>query len=361
LDGLRGIAIFLVVIYHYFVIAFAPASPAAYAFAGLRLSWSGVELFFVLSGFLIGGILIDTREQCNYFEVFYLRRVCRIAPLCFLWLLLFCVLTFSQNLLMSYQNDFGPGWMVATWLLAVEVQFYCTLPFIIRYLEPQKLPWFPLSLVLAAPLLRIAFSFSFSNGAFASYVLMPCRADALLLGTLCAWFLRQKGALEFLTTYSKALYATFLLLLMGTVTFTIKYHLMTSYGWSSLGYTWLALLYASLLLITVTTGYGMIKAVAMSPLLRRLGAIAYGVFLMHLGILCLLHKLIMRDGPIIFNTQDLMVTIFALALTLVLANLSWKFFETPIVAWGHKIEHQRAKAIMFRFMNPIRPAWRSHG
>src|SRR6266446_4286628 len=88
LDGLRGIAILLVIVWHYAVELFArePGSTAAYGLAVLRLSWSGVDLFFVLSGFLIGGILIDNRGARNYFRVFYFRRVCRIVPLYYLCL-----------------------------------------------------------------------------------------------------------------------------------------------------------------------------------------------------------------------------------------------------------------------------------
>jgi peptidoglycan/LPS O-acetylase OafA/YrhL len=85
LDGVRGIAILMVLVWHYAVYEFQPepGSIGAYALACLRLSWSGVDLFFVLSGFLIGGILIDNQQSNNYFKVFYVRRVCRIFPLYF--------------------------------------------------------------------------------------------------------------------------------------------------------------------------------------------------------------------------------------------------------------------------------------
>jgi peptidoglycan/LPS O-acetylase OafA/YrhL len=261
LDGLRGIAIFLVLIWHYALGTFVlePGSTAAYALACLRLTWSGVDLFFVLSGFLIGGILIDNQKSNNYFKVFYARRVCRIFPLYFYWLLLFCGLlftahllflpnlawlladpvkmaanpanlelppdplplwsyaTFSQNFLMTYRNTMGPNWMGITWSLAVEEQFYCALPFIIRYLEPRKLPWFLVGFILAAPLLRVSLSFSFSSGPLAAYVLTPCRADALLLGALCAWVVRQQQIAQLLADHTKALYAAFVILLLGAV------------------------------------------------------------------------------------------------------------------------------------------------
>src|SRR5206468_9454903 len=80
LDGLRGIAIGMVLLYHYFFFhaSMVPGSLAAYAQVPLRLGWSGVDLFFVLSGFLIGGILLDARDSSNYFKVFYKRRFFRI-------------------------------------------------------------------------------------------------------------------------------------------------------------------------------------------------------------------------------------------------------------------------------------------
>src|SRR5438477_3577880 len=83
LDGLRGLAIGSVLIWHYFMVPIvtAPATPLSYALVFGRLTWSGVDLFFVLSGFLIGGILLDARKASNYFQVFYTRRFFRIVPI----------------------------------------------------------------------------------------------------------------------------------------------------------------------------------------------------------------------------------------------------------------------------------------
>src|SRR5258708_1205348 len=81
LDGIRGIAIGMVLIAHCFAIVSRPGSALAYALVPLRLDWTGVDLFFVLSGFLIGGILLDARGSSNYFRVFYTRRFFRIVPI----------------------------------------------------------------------------------------------------------------------------------------------------------------------------------------------------------------------------------------------------------------------------------------
>src|SRR5260370_41846538 len=81
LDGIRGIAIGMVLIAHFFLVVSRPGSALAYALVPLRLDWTGVDLFFVLSGFLIAGILLDARGSSNYFRVFYTRRFFRIVPI----------------------------------------------------------------------------------------------------------------------------------------------------------------------------------------------------------------------------------------------------------------------------------------
>src|SRR5882724_4828418 len=83
LDGLRGIAISLVLWFHFFGVGLhtTPGTFWAYVQALGRLSWTGVDLFFVLSGFLIGGILLDARTSPNYFQTFYVRRFLRIVPI----------------------------------------------------------------------------------------------------------------------------------------------------------------------------------------------------------------------------------------------------------------------------------------
>ncbi len=140
--------------------------------------WGGS--FFVLSGFLIGGILLDHRESGNYFRVFYLRRVCRIFPLYYAHIALFVILiafgagqlpglntlfdtaglplwsyaTFTQNIVMAATFIMGSDWLGVTWTLAIEEQFYLVLPFIIRFTPPRALPWILGGILLMAPALR---------------------------------------------------------------------------------------------------------------------------------------------------------------------------------------------------------------
>jgi hypothetical protein len=109
LDGLRGIAIGMVIVWHYFstVVQASLGSSLSYLVAATRLTWSGVDLFFVLSGFLIGGILLDAREATNYFRVFYRRRFFRIVPIYAAVLLIFPILASSACGTLSPHRKLG--------------------------------------------------------------------------------------------------------------------------------------------------------------------------------------------------------------------------------------------------------------
>src|SRR5258708_3727919 len=82
LDGIRGLAIGLVLFEHYVADPIVPGTSCLGDFIRktFNMGWTGVDLFFVLSGFLIGGILMDNRNSQNYFKAFYIRRGCRILP-----------------------------------------------------------------------------------------------------------------------------------------------------------------------------------------------------------------------------------------------------------------------------------------
>jgi len=209
LDGLRGIAILLVLLWH---AGFNDPFPGFWSsvFAFGRLTWSGVDLFFVLSGFLIGGILLDARDSTRYFRTFYVRRAFRILPLygvitglyIFRRLLSPSVIviplisypTFTQNFWMAYFATWGGAGMAATWSLAVEEQFYLTIPLLVRKLTNARLVWVLAFVVVGAPILRTLTLINFEHGRFADYVLMPCRADALCLGVLAAVLVRHQQA-----------------------------------------------------------------------------------------------------------------------------------------------------------------------
>jgi peptidoglycan/LPS O-acetylase OafA/YrhL len=110
-----------------------------------------------------------------------------------------------------------------------------------------------------------------------------------------------------------------------------------------LGYSWIALFYACLLLIIVTSESGIIVRFMRFPLLRNLGTIAYGVYLMHIAINIVMHDLILGKEIPMANLSDGAVTLAALLITLLLAALSWRFFEKPVIDWGHSFSYTEKK------------------
>lgn len=362
LDGLRGAAILLVVIHHNVMTSLRPENGPISKFISVvfPFSWSGVDLFFVLSGFLIGGILLDQRNAGNYFKTFYIRRVCRIFPLYFSWLTLFIVLSrmFSSYLYQNWQADvfkqhypnwayvfflqnffvakteiFGAFWLTPTWSLAVEEQFYLLLPLIIWLVPVRRLPHVLISLILLTPALRL---FLYINHpGICTWVLLPCRTDALLLGVLCAYGVRQKRPRLWLEENQRLLYSALVVLLIGIGYLTTFRNGRDSFEMVFLGFSWVSLFYACLLLIGVTAKKGLLVSVMRFSPLRRLGIIAYGVFIMHMAINQLAHGLILGRYPSVNDLPGEFITLLAFVVTLLMATLSWHIFEKPIIGWGH--------------------------
>lgn len=211
LDGLRGLAILLVLVSHLLLFNDKTGSRFGDSLGALRgLGWVGVDLFFVLSGFLITGILYDTLNDPHYFRSFYMRRFLRIFPLYYGFLFFMMVLGHwlhfawggRQYVLLAYmQNttlwfpvtDFHPGvWADFNhfWSLAVEEQFYLFWPLLV-FLVRGRRRLIVLALVFSglALLLRIAM---YLHGASPMTIFMatPCRMDTLLLGAFVALLIR---------------------------------------------------------------------------------------------------------------------------------------------------------------------------
>lgn len=211
LDGIRGMAILLVLGIH-----FGNGSPAA-GRAGRLLAvaagvgWVGVDLFFVLSGFLITGILVDTRLDKNYFTSFYARRVLRIMPLYYSFLVLWF---FVMPLTVGYGgplNSAGqdqqlwywayiPNWLplgkevpllTHFWSLGVEEQYYLIWPLLVWLLPERRVGVLCLTMIVAAPFIRW-WMLATGSSWFCAYALTPARMDSLAFGGLVAVALRDR-------------------------------------------------------------------------------------------------------------------------------------------------------------------------
>jgi len=321
------------------------------------LSWAGVDLFFVLSGFLIGGILLDARKASNYFRVFYTRRFFRILPIYAAVLLVFPLLnllrhggilraggsppwymywTFTQNFWMAAASSLGANSLVMTWSLAVEEQFYLTLPLLVRKFAENALTALVLLGIALAPILRISLRFLWPNNWGAAYVLMPCRADALLLGVLAAILLRDKKWRARIVRSTSFFALLFSLLLAGIVFLDSKSPGFDSSFMQKIGYTWLAVFFACVLVFALTRPNSLVSRVLRVAWLGWVGTIAYGTYLFHQGVQRLVFRLFSIDPPAITSAYTLAISVAALGLTLAIARLSWHFFELPLMGFGHR-------------------------
>jgi peptidoglycan/LPS O-acetylase OafA/YrhL len=206
LDALRGIAILLVIAHN----ATLHYGTTSYLHPLFDRGWMGVDLFFVLSGFLISGILLDTKESPNYFKNFYARRVLRIWPLYYCLLaFMFVVLPhasasqgavifaksspwwaypfFLQNFLLPLSTD-AAGPLGVTWSLAIEEQFYLVWPIIVRFLSKRQVAILAMVEIATSPFLRY-FLAAHHIHIYANFF---CRLDGLMLGAGLAALVRSK-------------------------------------------------------------------------------------------------------------------------------------------------------------------------
>lgn len=355
LDGVRGVAVLLVLVWHSFpcLVNAEPGSPLAYASRLFSLTWSGVDLFFVLSGFLIAGILLDNRDAPNYFRAFYLRRVCRIFPLYFLILALFIGLsatslatspafqnlfqnpfpfwsyaTFTQNFLMGIRGDLGANWLAPTWSLAVEEQFYLFVPLLVYALPRRTLLWVLLVAVLTAPVLRGI------SADLLAYVNTPCRSDSLLAGAALAVLVRWEPFMAAVRQRRGQLLALFAVLLAGAAVLTVL-----PAASRSLKHFWLAGLYSVFVLIAFADTEPRLGRLLRSPVLVWFGQLSYGIYMFHLPVFGLIHGALRHSDPQIRSPLDAGITVLALGITLGVAMLSYHFVESPILRYGHRFQY----------------------
>lgn len=207
LDGLRSVAVYLVLLFHCGLAAFTGG-------------FVGVDLFFVLSGFLITGILYDSRAEAAYFRRFYMRRALRIFPLYYAVLaVVFFVLPlipalrdseiaalrahqgwawlYGINVYLAREGGWVLSYVEHFWSLAVEEHFYLVWPLIVWWLAPRPrvLMRTALAICLASLLARVVATLAGVNPV-AITVLTPFQLDALCLGGFFAVALRQPGGVD---------------------------------------------------------------------------------------------------------------------------------------------------------------------
>jgi len=376
LDGLRGFAISIVVAYHYFYfsppVGYHPQSLPARLYANfencIALGWSGVDLFFVLSGFLIGGILLDARHSPRYFRAFYARRFFRIIPIYYIWTAAFVVaslalaaaagafspdirfpwqmipmqLLFLQNMGLVGYSTLARPWFEPTWSLAVEEQFYLVSPLVVKWLSKKTLYAVLALVIVATPFFRISLqgaTFRFANAQDWPYTLMFSRADALCIGILVALLWKDADIRQWLRSHSNAIRLAAGVFAAGVVALALWSPSFRSWPMQSVGYTWMGLFYSMVLLLVLANPLGILGSIARVKILREIGKISYCLYLIHqmagLAVQAILHRLFGTPGAALAVAGYAFAAVAAYAF----AQASWKYFERPLVERGHSIKY----------------------
>jgi len=344
LDGLRGMAILLVLLHHFFK---------------LPGGWAGVDIFFVLSGFLITTILRNDRCERHFWSIYFARRTTRILPP-FLLLMLVAVLTvplawsriwpyyafFGANFA-SYRFGEGVGPLTALWSLAIEEHFYFVWPTVVRRTSDRTLALVALLVLLLEPMIRLAAWFHGVHDWQAYYSLTPYRLDGLALGALLSVAVSLPQSRSWLErTIQPALWT---LLAISAVCFGLLHLDRISHPlfFALAGYLLLSLVGGAFLVQLVFNPTGWLgHAFSWTPL-RWLGGISYGFYIYHELVIYQVNRIFAHWG--IAHMRSFV----SLPISLFLAWLSFRYLETPILNAGRRLvaERKRDTAAIERAVN----------
>ena len=357
LDGLRGVAIILVLFHHLTI--HRPTSGIDEWIASVPLfGWSGVDVFFVLSGFLITGILIDARGSARYFTNFYARRTLRIFPL--YYLVVFLALVMLPMLPHLHEVIVGPypipprwpywtyltnfsvagrglihGWLDVAWSLAIEEQFYLVWALVVFVCPPKWLWMICATMIISEPIAR---NLALNRGAdtTAVYVLTWYRLDGLATGALLAWLVRR----DWLPTLSPWAPTVAIAGLAGIVMVVINGS--DSWWWQApmqrVGFSVIALTAGSLLVMALQPE-GLWTRMMSAGWLRAFGKYSYCLYLIHLPVMRVMREYVFDPGDYAMLAPWIGQALFyvvATAPAFGLAWLSWRYFEAPILSLKSK-------------------------
>lgn len=318
-DGLRALAFLSVFFCHAYKIP---------------LLWMGVDLFFVLSGFLITGILLRMKqtEPDTYFRNFYLRRALRILPPYALFIAMVAVCLkidwsgiwywyafFGANVAESLSRG-GPNVLTPVWSLAVEEQFYLVWPLLVYFLSQRTLKRVLVGAIVVAPVLRGLATLVVSSH-WPIYFLTPFRMDLLSAGSLLAvlWDRDQSRVNSWNRVAAWAMVA--IACAFGSLSLNPGFRTgANTVLFNVLGYSLSAAFFASAVLCVLTMSKGAVYQVLTWRPLRYLGTISYMMYLVHGLMLKLAHDSGVRCYPLL-----------ALPATIAFSALSWHLLEHPIL------------------------------
>jgi peptidoglycan/LPS O-acetylase OafA/YrhL len=297
--------------------------------------WMGVDLFFVLSGFLITGILVDTRQSEGYFKNFYARRCLRIWPLYYSILLLMFVAVpllrpvqghtileksspwwayplYLQNFLVAIPTQ-GAGPLGVTWSLAIEEQFYLVWALVVRFCSNAQLRRIAITVICASPLLRFVLSLHYAYTHIYSNVF--CRLDGLMAGALLALVVRSENFVP--SRYTKGAW----ILLLVTAPLAL---VLASFSVQWIVFSASAIASALFVYVALFSEQNTFHAVMSNRFLTYTGTISYGLYLLHKIPLDVVKSTRLNQKP-------LLALPIAILASYALAALSWNLLEKPFL------------------------------
>lgn len=336
LDGVRGIAALMVVVFHFFTYPNSSYLEKLILFQKItEFGQHGVSLFFVLSGFVITRILINTRNDQEYFKTFYKRRILRILPLYYLFLFVYYIFTpsltdtdwidfnfqlpfyfYLQNLTEILNiKALGPGHY---WSLAVEEHFYLLWPLAIFIVKPKNTG----RLIGMSILLIFILKYFMLINNYSINVLTFTRIDQILIGAFLA-VLEKNGF--FLKNNSQT---RMLLIGLSIIPFAILIYVFSPafpFLKEMSKYFILGMLFFCILgYLIASNSENIFNKYLSGSLLQYLGRISYGIYVWHILVLLILNKFFISQVLVV----DILITII---LTIFIAHLSYYYFEKKFI------------------------------
>jgi len=360
LDGLRGLACLMILLRHLVLLEIPPGTKGFWGGMNILLSqtWSGVDLFFVLSGFLIFSKLMQEKGGRDWIGRFWLDRGFRLLPLYLLLLLCYYALRslpIASPFWAALFQDRLPGWahlffvqnwysainaqsdsefLTVTWSLCAEIEFYLLATLLVWLVARRQFIASLVSCLLLCWLVRFAL-YIYQPGSFLlAYLLPPARMDGFMLGGLIACLYAPQWGAPGAGITPKLLSLPVAILGLGFAVLTLNRVPPSGEFSATVSYGWLAIFYASAVFYAVAaSGRGGI------PLLRRgalpaLGTISYGVYLIHLPVHYMFNAALGSPDAYVTSARGLVCLFAELLLTLTLASASWFLFERRLIRWG---------------------------
>lgn len=344
LDGVRGLAILLVIPHNTTLMDGMAFHGAAYPLKeALLFGWAGVQLFFVLSGFLITGALLDSQDATNYYSSFYARRALRILPLYYGMLIVtFLILAplralpvetldtaHGQVWLWTFLSNWSGGEVKGFahfWSLAVEEQFYLLWPLVVRRMSAPNVLRLGLAIAVAALVIRTAMRL---EGAIPDelYEFTVCRMDALALGAAAAAAVRLPAWQAALAKALPRLPWIAVLLFLTGVPLTHDYT-RNGFATQTFGQSILAVVFTLMVLAAARTPdeppTWFVRLFSWAPL-RSVGKYSYGMYVFHFP----LHKWLGVYVVGLYFPKHGVALEIAYAVTMVLASyaVAWLSFH----------------------------------